>query len=219
MLILRSADWDYMTALKPELYWYKRYRRWRHRRETYDYTSGDKVDIMATLGFQWLRSSETSIQDSSQRLYSSNCSPVHGYKSWITNIHMLRVLFTCEAQGDMTYTVQISMSMFRRIVTCRLTIATGPTSALSVSHQIDVATPKRKCHFDEIFINSCTGSCQNGNFRCSQWWKFRQNDDISVSLYRRKPCTDLPAARDIVVSTDNVSYPQPATHAMALIRI
>ena len=40
----------------------------------------------------------------------------------------------------------------------------------------------RKCrHFDEIFITGCTESCQNDNFRCSQWWKFRQNDDISGS--------------------------------------
>ena len=42
---------------------------------------------------------------------------------------------------------------------------------------------KRKClHFDEIFIIGCTESCQNDNFQCSQWWKFRQNDDIFVSV-------------------------------------
>ena len=45
-------------------------------------------------------------------------------------------------------------------------------------------TLKRKClHFDEIFITGCTGSCQNDNFQCSQWLKFRQNDDIFVSVY------------------------------------
>ena len=33
---------------------------------------------------------------------------------------------------------------------------------------------KRKCHFDKIFITGCTESCQNDNFQCSQWWKFRQ---------------------------------------------
>ena len=37
-------------------------------------------------------------------------------------------------------------------------------------------------HFDEIFITGCSGSCQNDNFQCSQWWKFRQND-IFVSVY------------------------------------
>ena len=42
---------------------------------------------------------------------------------------------------------------------------------------------KRKClHFDEIFITGCTESCQNDNFRCSQWWKFHQNDVIFVSV-------------------------------------
>ena len=44
-------------------------------------------------------------------------------------------------------------------------------------------TLKRKClHFGEIFITGCTESCQNDNFQCSQWWKFRQNDDIFVSV-------------------------------------
>ena len=33
-----------------------------------------------------------------------------------------------------------------------------------------------------MFITGCTGSCQNDNFQCSQWWKFRQNDDIFVSV-------------------------------------
>ena len=42
---------------------------------------------------------------------------------------------------------------------------------------------KRKCcHFDEILITDCTESFHFDNFRCSQWWKFRQNDDISVSV-------------------------------------
>ena len=42
---------------------------------------------------------------------------------------------------------------------------------------------KRKCcHFDEIFITGCTESCHFDNFRCSQWWRFHQNDDIFVSV-------------------------------------
>ena len=45
---------------------------------------------------------------------------------------------------------------------------------------------KRKCcHFDKIFITGCTGSCQNDNFQCSQWWKFHQNNNISVSVILR----------------------------------
>ena len=49
------------------------------------------------------------------------------------------------------------------------------------------STLKRKClHFDEIFITGCTESCQNDNFRCSQWWNFHQNDDIFVSVQQSK---------------------------------
>ena len=48
---------------------------------------------------------------------------------------------------------------------------------------IMTTTLKRKClHFDEIFVTGCTGSCQNDNFQCRQWLKFRQNDDIFVSV-------------------------------------
>ena len=56
-------------------------------------------------------------------------------------------------------------------------------------------TLKRKCrHFDEILITGCTGSCHFDNFKCSQWWKFHQNEDISVSVYLIRWWT-LPRAR------------------------
>ena len=49
--------------------------------------------------------------------------------------------------------------------------------------QAPCGTLKRKCrHFDEILITGCTGSCHFDNFQCSQWWKFHQNEDISVSV-------------------------------------
>ena len=38
----------------------------------------------------------------------------------------------------------------------------------------------RSHHFDEIFVTGSSKSCQNDNFCCSQWWKFHQNDGISV---------------------------------------
>ena len=42
---------------------------------------------------------------------------------------------------------------------------------------------KRLClYFDEIFITGCPGSCHFDNFQGSQWWKFRQNDDIFVLM-------------------------------------
>ena len=67
-------------------------------------------------------------------------------------------------------------------------------------------TLKRKClHFDEIFITGCTESCQNDNFQCSQWWKFRQNYDIFVSvnvadLDNKANLRDLIAATGLVIS-------------------
>ena len=65
---------------------------------------------------------------------------------------------------------------------------TYPSSELNDDLQISVAkTLKRKCcHFDEIFVIGCTESYQNDNFECSQWWKFRQNDDISLSVFKYK---------------------------------
>ena len=46
-----------------------------------------------------------------------------------------------------------------------------------------ILTLKRKCcHFDDILITGCTGSCHFDNFQCSQWWKFHQNEDIFVSV-------------------------------------
>ena len=49
-------------------------------------------------------------------------------------------------------------------------------------YQDQVTLKRKSLHFDEMFITGCTGSCQNDNFQCSQWWKFRQNDDIFVSV-------------------------------------
>ena len=37
------------------------------------------------------------------------------------------------------------------------------------------------CHFDEIAITGCTGSCQKDNIQCSHWWKFHQNDMMTSS--------------------------------------
>ena len=36
--------------------------------------------------------------------------------------------------------------------------------------------------FEKFFITGCTESCQSDNFRYSQWWKFCQYDNISVSV-------------------------------------
>ena len=36
------------------------------------------------------------------------------------------------------------------------------------------------CHFDDIFLAGCIGSCHSDNFQCSQWEKCHENDDISA---------------------------------------
>ena len=52
-----------------------------------------------------------------------------------------------------------------------------------ISGIISCSFTEKKCHhFEEIFIIGCTESCHFKNFQCSQWWKFHQNDNISVSV-------------------------------------
>ena len=61
------------------------------------------------------------------------------------------------------------------------------TNVYQISPVENESTLKQKCrHFEEIFITDCTESCQNDNFRCSQWLKFHQNDSISVSVNMTK---------------------------------
>ena len=52
-----------------------------------------------------------------------------------------------------------------------------------LAHKAEAMILKRKyLHFDKIVIDGSIGRCQNENFQCSRWWKFRQNDDILVSV-------------------------------------
>ena len=59
-----------------------------------------------------------------------------------------------------------------------------------MTNAMDLLQPslKWKClHFDEIFITGYTGSCQNDNFQCSQWWKFHQNINTFIIQCWTKP--------------------------------
>ena len=50
---------------------------------------------------------------------------------------------------------------------------------------------KLKCyHFDEIFIIGYTGGCYSNMLWCKQWVRFRQNDDIPVSIDLKAAATD-----------------------------
>ena len=85
-----------------------------------------------------------------------------------------------------THFACICLNKMRQFNTCFRVYAfevTGAQHYHTARLRIAGPTLKRKClHFDEIFITGCTESCQNDNFQCSQWWKFRQND-IFVSVY------------------------------------
>ena len=54
---------------------------------------------------------------------------------------------------------------------------------LTLSHQHSYTMKLKRFRFDEIFVTGCTSSCQNDNFRCMQWQKFNQNDDITISVH------------------------------------
>ena len=38
---------------------------------------------------------------------------------------------------------------------------------------------KWECYFDGIFITACTWVGQNDNLQRNQWWKFRENNDVT----------------------------------------
>ena len=60
----------------------------------------------------------------------------------------------------------------------------------------------RKCHhFDEIFVTGCTESCHFDNFRCSQWWKFHQNDDIFGNVIILTKFSSLAALKVVILTT------------------
>ena len=87
-----------------------------------------------------------------------------------------------EEQGILAYKTFLFVSIeslwnLHDVLECCIVIDDQNTSLITIT------TLKRKCrHFDEIFITGCTGSCHFDNFQCSQWWKFHQNEDISVSV-------------------------------------
>ena len=83
---------------------------------------------------------------------------------WPIRIHIQRILVTYYAYWYVFFRVIMIVAIRGAIVSHRPTL-------------------ERKCHhFDEIFVTGCTESCHFDNFRCSQWWKFHQNDDIFVSV-------------------------------------
>ena len=58
------------------------------------------------------------------------------------------------------------------------------TKSLHMFVVYDAITETEMSSFWWNFVTGCTGSCQNDNFQCSQWQKFHQNDNISVSVIK-----------------------------------
>ena len=44
-------------------------------------------------------------------------------------------------------------------------------------------TELSNCYIKESFITGCTSSYDFDNFQYNQWWNFRQNDAISLSVF------------------------------------
>ena len=67
------------------------------------------------------------------------------------------------------------------------------------------------CHFDEIVITGCTGSCENDNFECNQWWNFHQNDDKSILVNCPSYCVMICSCRFKIRRTsrqlNHISHP------------
>ena len=64
-------------------------------------------------------------------------------------------------------------------------LQSSPVTVMDVWFSLETYAMKtRYCSYDEFwtFVVLCF-RCHFDNFRCIQWWKFRQKDDISVSFY------------------------------------
>ena len=101
-------------------------------------------------------------------------------RCWMHSLTASLVIFTCAFpwlcwETESYFSTHISISSVNSLVPGRCDCNFN-TQLRIMSFGVQMLKGKC-CHFDEIFITGCTGSCQNDNFPCSQWWKFHQNDD------------------------------------------
>ena len=103
---------------------------------------------------------------------------------FVSNIYAIYLFISlshCTGAGVVSVVMLSSLAALEVVISCSQWREYPQGGDLSVS--VSLHTLKQKCcHFDEIFITDCTGSCQNDSFQCSQWWKFLQDDDIFVSV-------------------------------------
>ena len=97
-----------------------------------------------------------------------------------------RVIFRLQLSTEVVIDTKSSQRSFISTVRSRynaVDFLQNPHKSHTIARPWGRVTLKRKCrHFDEILITGCTGSCHFDNFQCSQWLKFRQNEDIFVSV-------------------------------------
>ena len=87
--------------------------------------------------------------------------------------NLCRQLTSIHFHGHVMLRVRLDGTLF---IACSVRSKVGHRKECFIN--LSVKIPWKYCHFDEIFITGCTGSCQNDNFQCSQCWKFHQNDYI-----------------------------------------
>ena len=112
----------------------------------------------------------------------------HNERSSVSNHQRLHCLLKCRFRRRTKKTSNL-----------RVTGLCAGNSPVTGEFPAQKALKRKCCHFDEILITDCTESCHFDNFRCSQWWKFHQNDDISVSV---KPVTRKMFPFDDVIMLD-----------------
>ena len=71
----------------------------------------------------------------------------------------------------------------RQQVITRACVDTNICRHVALDHN-ELKTETEMSHSDKIFVAGCTGKFHFGNFRCSQWPKFRQYNTISSGASR-----------------------------------
>ena len=131
---------------------------------------------------------------------------------WMSMMLMTNAQLSC-AQVQPIVMLLISFSVAAVVLSQSCDYPSACTATLknigkSITLIIDNTTLKWKCNNFDEFIIGCTGSCQNDNFQCSQWWKFCQNDKIFISVnHNKKLFTSLLISlQDIQIPHKHYSY-------------
>ena len=160
-----------------------------------------RIPVVARIAcFGWVRVKSDTIW-----MFSSDNAPRRSYelaKSWHDVLYEQDIFFSTSVWGPEQSGWHFPDVTFKCIQFCILTQISllELCSVMRCWPRSPIDAQSRKCHrhFDDICVVSSTQSCQFDNIRCSQWRKFRQNGDVSVSVLIRYQVTWL--------SRSNVSW-------------